>query len=1462
MADYWGATLLGSKIFQPTPGVPVTPHTLRIFQVNLLYQNPQPSIITPVSLLEKALPRAKELCINRFQGAGQVDFTNSYMAVEMRHTVQEVMPGQPVMEAYIFQHLVSAVNGIRWDGNASTAPGNRSPVYEKWADIVERSRRAHAGSDSYDDARFRLSDYIMVTIDFWDFVTTPYPDEDEQDFVWGGDYNDYKKKMYHARDLDAFYHMTDAVMEVPHTEERFCFPMAFMKCQLRILYSQRAQRISETKAASRKEAFEDNGSTDWMDADDLFEPYKCPRLNIASLGERDFYSRSDGGSIVLFNPYKAKELSHEDGFVQHYRTVTDDYKHDWLLAAQDIHQQVELGLMREVNPNNQNEVCQAYSEFFKVHIHLYSLWGTGNRFLTVVDPDSISYQRHVHILVADAHCAPITNIRNFMQRVSGSGRMSFHNFCDICTYTTCSSVNEAKMKKHITECQASNTNCTNKHILEFQKDSCSTVHKRVLFTNVKKELCLGCNAKAKKSCHNESHEIETSWVSACTICKEEVVPSTEGLHLCYVSAPKIKDKLDDDKIWVYDIEAQQNPIGDVVSGNRETPLNILKHECILVCMQQVYTGRRIKYANLEDFCIDLETNPLFDEAVILAHNGGGYDHQYVLQYCERKVITHNLVPHASSAHKFLSLEMVPVGREPRRLLDFMAFVMGSLKQIGKDFGLSFSKGDFPHNFSRYHNLQYKGKIPPLRSPEDYYGYERKRCREDQLELEVWHATEVLLRCSCEVSEVVMQDGVEMCGICNKPAYWDFQVELEKYCWIDVEILAQVVKLYREDALQDAAPEDSSFNWNYKGVDPFTMLTQSQVGINTFLIGLETPVAIASTQYSLRAGYNIKSNAWLREKSEREGLDIIYKGVALKEWYCKRTDSFYAGYCVERKTIYHFLDCEYESCPMCFERGMNHRRGLHSDEVARQRDEELTILRRMYNVEELWEHDFDNMAPNADGRVMNDRQFFYGGRTEVFKAYAKSDAVNHLKYMDVCSLYPFVCATKSLPIGFPSILYGNKIDPARGHFQHPNRYWGFMYCRVIPNRQDILGLLPNRSESGRLQFTVEEQWGCWHTEELYLAQEVGYVIAEIIQVYHWDADGRSDTFVRGYISYWLRQKQEAEGWKKCGGTSEDPTVEEKTQLIERLYAKNGYIGKMRMDKVRKSPVKRLIAKLKLNSWWGKWVQTKIDEAKVVINGYQQYLAFRNTAGVDMTKVRFRHIQMNQFEITYKKIIGYEMLNNKYNIFIGASVTAHARCVLHRRMLLVGPDRMVYCDTDSIVAEEPVGEPSVIGGGLGDWVDEHPNEEIACIYCFAPKSYNLEMENGENELKTKGISLTMQNREKVTKEIMGEMLESEFFVNGTQSEPLLLDNMNITTNSRYRQLPYATLLTLYNKKVMRPVLTKRKMIRYFGDVSNRRLKLNEDFKSIRLVPLGYCRDEAHEKELSAQMYDVERWHMQSV
>lgn len=1288
-------------------------------------------------------------------------------------------------------------------------------------------------------------------------------------------YEQIKGKRIHKRGVEDFFTYTDAIIDTPHTQDNFCFPMAFIKCQMRwykdipdpdnpgqtILHIGESKPHAKANWSSMGEMIADPKC--WLEPGDLFDPIdfeefyhqKGEMSNVRSNCTSPMFKNMKEYSTVLvhlFNPYKEKS---GDIYVNDNGGPSSEL---WYMLAMGVQQQVNTFADWGLDWTNEEEIAQAYSNFFSVHIHFYELVGEAYRIKTYIPIPYKEIHRHVHILKENSHCYPVTHVRHFFARTTGSMELSIHNFCDFCGYTTCSSTNRTKALEHITDCRKNNHDCRVHHMSQFEKKNADDVVKAAVnMTTVYSHFCVDCQKDIKVKPRPVTcleHTVHKVRTRTCCTCLREVSDEDAPTHLCYMPTPKIPIPLEDSAIWVYDVEAEQTQIGELIQGDRKVPRNVFRHRSNEVRVQQVYTGLKMRFDDTDAFCAHICSDPLFDGAVFLAHNGGGYDHQYILQYAEERAIPYSTIPHPSSTTKFLELRLnLSDQLKPRFFKDFMAFVAGSLKSIGKDYGLAVTKGDFPHMFNTIENQGYVGPIPPLLSEEDYFGYLTKRSVKEQQELLEWYTKECETTCCCE--------GRVCLGCGKKP--WDMHYELGKYCELDVEVLAQCVKRYRTTVMTPG--EEVCFGWRYPGIDPFTLVTQGQVAIKCLLNGFVEPKHIFSSQYNIRGGYNEKSNEWLRRvmvEDYRGQYPIHYRGTQLREWYFADMDCYLCGFCEGTNTAFLFHDCEYEWCPTCDvnrtweERPdvLHPKRKQTFKEIHHQRNVLIQKLRNKgYLIEELWEHDLYLGIPETQRhpehrQVMYDRSYFVGGRTEAFSLYAKPSDTIAMNDDDVVSMYPYNC-TQPVRTGAPVLIHGG--DLSRLDVNHPDAYNGIVLCRVIPNKRDILGLLPSKDKAsgGRLQYTLYDQTGAWDTVTIYFAQKHGYVFTDIYQVYHWPDYCIDKEFFKGYIAYFFRVKQECEGWEKAGCADENPTEEEKDAVIEALYESNGRLARMRKEMVEKSPVRRQVAKIFLNCIWGKFAQDAPQTSFIKLNGYNQWLQFRANRQVDHDTIKVRFIKGNLFKVEYKRKEGLRNNNRYYNIFVASHITALSQVMLHARMMEVGPENVLYCDTDSVYFLNPRQGPNRIEGsqGLGNWSRDHDGVEVTEGYFVAPKTYCLRFEDGKSALKMKGLTATLANKSLVTFEKLGKMVEAMAFQRKAP-DPLYLDHMNIAPNSHYTEIPFATLMTLHSKKVFRPVISKRQVVPFEGD----HLKL-ENLDRIYTVPFGY---EVPVQELGKRILEADR------
>lgn len=134
-------------------------------------------------------------------------------------------------------------------------------------------------------------------------------------------------------------------------------------------------------------------------------------------------------------------------------------------------------------------------------------------------------------------------------------------------------------------------------------------------------------------------------------------------------------------------------------------------------------------------------------------------------------------------------------------------------------------------------------------------------------------------------------------------------------------------------------------------------------------------------------------------------------------------------------------------------------------------------------------------------------------------YYKCKSAEQIRYVDVTSLYPYICKTGTFPVGHPTIITEG-FDMKKLQNQ---QYHGLIRCTVLPPRRLFHPVLPSRFND-KLIFalcrTCADQMcsdcyhsdaqraikGDWVTLELYKAMELGYKVIfykyEVMKMYIW------------------------------------------------------------------------------------------------------------------------------------------------------------------------------------------------------------------------------------------------------------------------------------------------------------------------------------------------------------------------
>ncbi len=92
-----------------------------------------------------------------------------------------------------------------------------------------------------------------------------------------------------------------------------------------------------------------------------------------------------------------------------------------------------------------------------------------------------------------------------------------------------------------------------------------------------------------------------------------------------------------------------------------------------------------------------------------------------------------------------------------------------------------------------------------------------------------------------------------------------------------------------------------------------------------------------------------------------------------------------------------------------------------------------------------------------------REALQGGRVNAIKLYYEAPEGEHIAYLDVTSLYPYVNMYCDFPVGPPEII--------KSKFKNISTYFGLCKLKILPPRQLFLPVLGMKTSTGRLVFTL-------------------------------------------------------------------------------------------------------------------------------------------------------------------------------------------------------------------------------------------------------------------------------------------------------------------------------------------------------------------------------------------------------
>jgi len=232
---------------------------------------------------------------------------------------------------------------------------------------------------------------------------------------------------------------------------------------------------------------------------------------------------------------------------------------------------------------------------------------------------------------------------------------------------------------------------------------------------------------------------------------------------------------------------------------------------------------------------------------------------------------------------------------------------------------------------------------------------------------------------------------------------------------------------------------------------------------------------------------------------------------------------------------------------------------------------------------------------------------------------------------------------------------------------------------------------------------------------------------------------------------LKIKQEASGWP--AGVD---TEEQKQAYIRAYYEQEGI--QLEYDKIQKNPGLRTLAKMMLNSMWGKFGQ-RLNKTQVqTFDDPQAFHHFLETSTLDVRHVSV--INDDLVEVHYQYHDEDIPVSPNLNIFVACFTTCWARLRLYTALEQLG-ERVLYYDTDSVLFLQDEGQANpALGNYLGEFTSELKDDNyIVEFVSGGPKNYGYTTKKGHVKCKVRGFRLNSEGKTQLNYDVMRQNVLDE-------------------------------------------------------------------------------------------------------
>ncbi|XP_057322371.1 uncharacterized protein LOC130676747 [Microplitis mediator] len=850
-------------------------------------------------------------------------------------------------------------------------------------------------------------------------------------------------------------------------------------------------------------------------------------------------------------------------------------------------------------------------------------------------------------------------------------------------------------------------------------------------------------------------------------------------HYCYMSPLMVK-KLPKVVFLFYDFETQQH---NLVKGSRDTYFHI-PNLCVVqktcsYCCDDKDVSDICNFCGQREFLFDknpveeliklsLQTYNGFTKVICIAHNAGSFDGQFIL----RCMLERNKARLPKLILNGTKIIVMTLGNTI--FLDSLNYLHMPLRNLPKTFGFAgeIEKGFFPHFFNTPENVNYIGPMPDIK----------------------YYAPDTMLNTERDCFVAWYNEKKQANYIFN------FQQEFKFYCQTDVTVLRRACMSFRELFIKCG------------NVCPFAECTTiastvSKIFRRNFLKPDTIAILPPNGCYRWRSTQSIKAISWLILKEYELGCQII-NAARCKEYRLEggiAVDGYYVDSKTNERIVLQFHGCFWHGCLSCYR--VNRDKELGKGDTMDERYENTLatsekISRLGYKLIEIWECEYDKLLlrdpekasflrshPLLDKHPLNPRDAFFGGRTENFIQLYDAEEGEKIKYVDVCSLYPYICKTGKFPIGHPKIFTGDECLQLIKENKDLSDIEGLVKCTILAPRDLYHPVLPcklhnrlifalcytcalslNQHDCDHDEDSLRAFTGTWVVDEIRKAISKGYIIIKVHEIWQYEIaqhnpEKGSEGLFTDDINMFLKIKTESSGYPK-----DCITEQEKDAYIAEYEKAEGV--KLDKEKITKNEGLRAVAKLSLNSLWGKFGQRENLPQTEIITTRARLMEMLTDSQIEITG--FLPVNDKTIYLNYINCADSVTASPTTNVVIAAYTTAQARLKLYSYLENLG-ERVLYCDTDSCIyiSKDNQYEPPT-GKFLGDLTDElesyGPGSYISSFVTGGPKFYAYivrKTDDSTSEVcKVKGITLNFENSQKINYNTIRS------FILGDNTEPIIV------------------------------------------------------------------------------------------